>query len=204
MKLSRSRLQEQKSENIVVVILMVVIIVLVFALFGWSAIEEWFGDMGMNNTLLIVGVSLLFGIFGFFGSINNKGLRILFKLLATPAVIFIVVVLFLLALLASSNTPEAKARQESLEKAKAADAYKSAARRKANAVAKGDYKGAAYAQQQMDESMADMISASNADKMAYKSAAHNKASAVVRGNRNAAAYAQSRMDEKMADILKKK
>ncbi|MBQ5816506.1 MAG: hypothetical protein IIW33_03475, partial [Oscillospiraceae bacterium] len=87
---------------------------------------------------------------------------------------------------------------------KAANEYKSAAHTKAAALARGDYKGAAYAQEKMDKSAADMISSGGSDTVAYKSAAHTKAAATARGDYKTAAYAQAEMDKKMADILKDK
>ena len=41
MKLSISRLREQKSENIIVLIVMAAVVTLVFVIFGWSSIKKW-------------------------------------------------------------------------------------------------------------------------------------------------------------------
>lgn len=41
MKLSRDRISEQKSENILVVVTMIVIVIFTFTLFGWSSMESW-------------------------------------------------------------------------------------------------------------------------------------------------------------------
>lgn len=41
MKLSKERIGEQKSENIIIVICMIAIVVLAFVIFGWSSIKSW-------------------------------------------------------------------------------------------------------------------------------------------------------------------
>jgi len=175
-----------------------------------------YGKTLVNNTgiykdIIIVILSLFMGVIGFFGNIKKQWLRIVLKLFAIPAVLVIIAFLILMAYTAYSNSPEGRAaaeesqrKQEAAQKAKAANEYKSAAHTKAAALARGDYKGAAYAQERMDKSAADMISGSNSDKVAYKSAAHTKAAATARGDYRGAAYAQAEMDKKMADILKNK
>lgn len=174
------------------------------------------GDSLVNNTgiykdILIVIISLFIGIIGFFGDIKKQWLRILLKLFAIPAVVVIIAFLLLMAYASYVNSPEGKAaleesrkKQEAQQKAKAANEYKSAAHTKAAALARGDYKGAAYAQEKMDKSAVDMISSGGSNNAAYKSAAHTKAAATARGDHKTAAYAQAEMDKKMADILKDK
>ena len=177
--------------------------------------ETIVNNSGILKDILIVVVSLCLGIVGFFGNIEKKWLRIVFKLLATPAVAAIVVVIIGLLLLIFglnyASSPEGKAaaeesrrRQEEKRKAQAAYEYKSAARAKEAAMARGDRAGAAYAQERMDKSAADMVSGTGSDKNAYKSAAHTKAAATARGDHKTAAYAQAEMDKKMADMLKNK
>ena len=173
--------------------------------------ETIVNNNGWAKTIIIVVISLTFGILGFFGDISKQWLRVLFKLLATPAIISILIVLFIFAGIAYIGSPEGQAaseesrrKREAEERNKASREYKSAANTKAACIARGDYKGAAYAQERMDKSMADMVSGNGADKIAYKSAAHKKAAAAVRGDRSIAAYAQAEMDQKMADILKDK
>ena len=174
------------------------------------------GKTIVNNTgtiknIIIILLSFGFGIFGFMGSIDKKWLRLVFKFLSLPALIIIAIVLIIAAVAAYSASPEGQAAAEANrqkfeqeQKAKAAREYKSAAHTKAACIARGDYKGAAYAQERMDKSKADMISVSGSNKTAYKSAAHNKAACVARGDHKGAAYAQAKMDKEMADILKNK
>lgn len=174
------------------------------------------GDSLVNNTgiykdILVVIISLFMGIIGFFGDIKKQWLRILLKLFAIPAVVVIIAFLLLMAYASYGNSPEGKAaleesrkKQEAQQKAKAANEYKSAAHTRAAALARGDYKGAAYAQEKMDKSAVDMISSGGSNNVAYKSAAHTKAAATARGDYKTAAYAQAEMDKKMADILKGK
>lgn len=173
--------------------------------------ETLVNNTGIYKDIIIVIMSLFIGIIGFFGNVKNQWLRILLKLIAIPAVIVIIAFLLLMAAVAYSNSPEGRAaaeeskrKQEAAQKAKAANEYKSASHAKAAAIARGDYKGAAYAQERMDKSAADMIVGSSSDKVAYKSAAHTKAAATARGDHKTAAYAQAEMDKKMADILKNK
>lgn len=171
------------------------------------------GETIVNNTgiykdIIIVLISLFMGLIGFFGNIEIQWLRIIMKLLAVPAVLVVIVFLFFIKASAYANAPEGRAaaeqnrrQQEETKKREAAHEYKSAAQTKAAAIARGDYKGAAYAQERMDKSAADMLGGSGAQKNEYKSAAHKKAAASVRGDYKTAAYAQAEMDKKMADII---
>lgn len=168
-------------------------------------------NTGIIKNCIIILLSFGFGIFGFMGNIDKKWLRLLFKFLSLPAIIIIAALLILTAVAAYSASPEGQAAAEANrqkfeqeQKAKAAREYKSAAHTKAACIARGDYKGAAYAQERMDKSKADMISVSGSNKTAYKSAAHTKAACVARGDHKGAAYAQAKMDKEMADILKNK
>lgn len=171
------------------------------------------GETIVNNTgiykdIIIVLISLFMGLIGFFGNIEIQWIRIIMKLLAVPAVLVVIVFLFFIKASAYANSPEGRAaaeqnrrQQEETKKREAAHEYKSAAQTKAAAIARGDYKGAAYAQERMDKSAADMLGGSGAQKNEYKSAAHKKAAASVRGDYKTAAYAQAEMDKKMADII---
>lgn len=173
--------------------------------------ETIVNNNGWLKTIIIVLISLSIGLFGFFGSINKQWLRVLFKLFATPAVIFILISLLILAGILYMGSPEGQAaseenrkKREAEQRTKASREYQSAASTKAACIARGDYKGAAYAQERMDKSMADMVTGNGQDKIAYKSAAHKKAAAAIRGDRSGEAYAQAEMDHKMANILKNK
>ncbi len=167
-------------------------------------------NTGLFKDILIVLLSLGFGVIGFFGPIENKWLRIILKLLSLFAIVIAIVIIVALAAIVYLESPEGKAAVEEskrkdaeMKKARAASDYKSAAHVKAAAAARGDYRAAAYAQEKMDKSMADMIGGGeNASK--YKSAAHVKAAATVRGDRRGAAYAQAEMDKQIAEIIKKK
>lgn len=171
------------------------------------------GETIVNNTgiykdIIIVLISLFTGLIGFFGNIEIQWLRLIMKLLAIPAVIVLIVFLFFIYVGVYSNSPEGKAAEaESRRKAaeaqkqKATNEYKSAARTKAAAIARGDYKGAAYAQERMDKSAADMIGGNGTLRSDYKSAAHRKAAASLRGDYKTAALVQNEMDRKMADII---
>ena len=72
---------------------------------------------------------------------------------------------------------------------------------KSACLARGDQKGAAYAQERMDKSLADMISSEGKAKAKYQSAAHTKAACAARGYENGVAYAQERMDKSLADMI---
>ena len=174
------------------------------------------GKKILNNTglwkdIIIVVLSGVFAFLGFFGDIKNKWLRILFKILALPGIIVLIAILIVMAGASYSNSPEGRAaaeesrqHQAAANKAKASNEYKSAAHVKAACLARGDYKGAAYAQEKMDKSVADMIGGNGKDSVAFKNAAHVKAASVARGDYRSAAYAQAEMDKKMADIIKNK
>lgn len=173
--------------------------------------ETLVNNTGIYKDIIIVIISLFIGLIGFFGNVKKQWLRILLKLFAIPAVIFIIALILLMAALAYSNSPggkvameESKKRQGAAQRAKASNEYKSASHAKAAAIARGDNKGAAYAQEQMDKSLANMIIDSGSDKVAYKNAAHTKAASIARGDNKGAAYAQEQMDKIIADILKNK
>ena len=160
-------------------------------------------NTGIIKNSIIILLSFGFGIFGFMGNIDKKWLRLLFKFLSLPAIIIIAALLILTAVAAYSASPEGQAAAEANrqkfeqeQKAKAAREYDSAAHTKAACIARGDYKGAAYAQEKMDKSMADMMINDSQKKAAYKSAAHTKAAATARGDYKSAAYAQSKMNLK--------
>lgn len=173
--------------------------------------EKLVSNTGLFKDILIVVLSLICGIIGFFGTVGRQWLRIVLKLLSIPAVLVILVIVAILAFAVYSNTAEGQAameesrrKAEQEKKAKAASEYKSASHTRAAAAARGDYKTAAYAQEKMDKSMADMMAGRDANTSKYKSAAHVKAAATVRGDKKTAAYAQADMDRQMADILGKK
>lgn len=337
MKLSISRLREQKSENIIVLIVMVGMIILSFVIFGWSSIKEWlgspifwsgqdslsfnylltqpkpktYGDYSViisifNNTykeideyeatvviegvefnfssyshgdmptlgfrdaefvitakdyagykatrvskeyldkllncedsdsikiecrikylksngetlvyntgiykdIIIVIISIILGLIGFFGNINIQWLRVIIKLFALPAVVVAIAAIVILLSLGYVYSPEGQAesekscrKHEAEQKAKASSDYKYAAHLKSACLARGDQKGAAYAQERMDKSLADMISSKGTAKAKYQSAAHTKAACTARGDEKGAAYAQERMDKSFADMVSKK
>lgn len=174
------------------------------------------GETIVNNTglwkdIVIVIISLCLGIFGFLGDIKIRWLRVIFKLCAIPAVLVIIAGALLMYAVAYANSPEGQAalaeskkKEEKRQRDKAANDYKSAAHTKAACEARGDYRGAAYAQEQMDKSRATMITGSVSSHNAYNSAAHTRAAAMARGDYKGAAYAQEQMDKEMADILKNK
>ena len=174
------------------------------------------GETIVNNTglwkdIIIIIISLCLGIIGFLGNIEKQWLRVIFKLCALPAVLVIIAGALLLYAVAYASSPEGQAalaksrkKEEERQRNKAANDYKSAAHTKAACEARGDYKGAAYAQEQMDKSRATMITGSVSSHNAYNSAAHTRAAAMARGDYKGAAYAQAEMDKEMADILKNK
>lgn len=173
--------------------------------------EKIVNNNGWIKDILIVALSLALGIVGFLGNIEKKWLRITFKLCAIPAVLVIIAGALLMYAVAYSNSPEGQAalaesrkKEEERQRNKAANDYKSAAHTKAACEARGDYRGAAYAQEQMDKSRATMITGSTSSHNAYNSAAHTKAAATARGDYKCAARAQAEMDKNMADMLKNK
>ncbi len=170
--------------------------------------EELVKNTGTVKNIVIVAVSFIFGILGFFGGIRVTALRVIFKMLGIFAVLFVVFLIVFFAVIRYTTSAEGQAAQEKLrqeqdkmKKQKAAIEYKNAAQAKANAT---NARTAAYAQERMDRSMADMISGNPTATNAYKSAAHTKSVATAAGNHKLAAQAQAQMDKNMADILKDK
>lgn len=168
-------------------------------------------NTGIYKDIIIVIISIILGLVSFFGNIDIQWLRVIIKLLALPAVVVALAAIIILLSLGYVYSPEGQAeseksrrKHEAEQKAKASSDYKYAAHMKSACLARVDQKGAAYAQERMDKSLADMVSSDGTAKAKYKSAAHTKAACTARGDEKGAAYAQERMDKSFADMVSKK
>lgn len=127
------------------------------------------GDTVVNNNgllkvILTIVLSLALGIIGFFGSVDKQWVRILLKVCALPIVIVCLLLVAAFYAVNYANSPEGQAAAEkgkqeyaARKKSEAQRKYDHAAHTKAACEARGDYKGAAYAQETMDRQMAEIL-----------------------------------------------
>ena len=126
--------------------------------------EKVVKNTGLYKVLLTIALSLVLGIIGFFGNIDKQWLRIILKLCALPVVIVCLLLVAAFYAINYANSPEGKAAMEesrqqyvARKKSEAQRKYDQAAHTKAACVARGDHRGAAYAQANMDRAMAEIM-----------------------------------------------
>lgn len=170
---------------------------------GYSSREEVIVDKsGTVKNLLLLGLSLAAGLAGFGDVVPWQWLRMLLKILGTPALLL----LFGLMLVVATGGGRSEASAVNADRnarRQAATRYKQKADRKAGALMQGRTADAARTQASMDRDMADMITGSSDSvaKQNYKRNAQLKANAVIRGSTQDEARAQAAMDRNMAEMI---
>lgn len=153
-----------------------------------------------TNSFIILVIALLAAIIGFTSLIKTKWLRMIFKFIAVPILLIMLVMYMMFGV---DTGTDSVASAENSARQRAAEQYKRAAQHKAAAEMNGHTDTAIRAQLQMDKAYADMMgkSGSSDAKERYKRAAQHKAGAMNYGNKAEAARAQARMDKAFADMM---
>lgn len=162
---------------------------------------ETFKQTGIVKIIIIMGLSLAAGILLIGEFVNEPRLKLVLKFLCVPAIVLIFAVILFLAI--AGRGGGSSSSSDSAKQAAARD-YKRYAGYRANAMARGNQRDAAFAQAQMDKAMADMMTGSKSSdaKKAFKREANLRAGAAAHGNTAEAARAEARMAGHFADMMK--